>query len=237
MGRRRIRALGGLILALALFAAACTDDGGDDTSGDTTDAPSDGGSTDSTEGITADAINIAVVQGDTEDLQEAGVIPETGDVAGYFELFAERANDEGGAAGRQLDVTVQEFPVPGTAGEQRGACISATEDDDAFVVVFVGGMSEETVLCVTEEHQRLALSLGGTAIPSTYEASGDLLFTNDMSAARIMESWVAATDEEGILEDATIGIVRPDDSAHEEVAGILTQNLEDAGFDVAEEVA
>jgi hypothetical protein len=237
---RRVRILGALVVALALLAAACGDDGGDDTTADTgvTDTDTgDGGGDDSTEGLTADTITVAVVQGDTADLQEAGVIPNTGNVASYFELFADRQNDEGGAAGRQFDVSIHDFPVPSDTTQQREACIAATEDTNAFMVVIVGGQTEETTLCITEEHERLALVLGGVAITSTFDASGGRLFTNDMSAARLMQSWVQATDDEGILADATIGIVRPDDSAHEEVSGDLTDALEEAGFEVAEEVA
>ena len=240
---RRIR-LGGVILVLAaLFAAACTETSDDDDAGgdggatDAAAAGTGGDGTDSTVGITADTITISVVSGDTEALQEAGVIPEIGDVPGYFELFAERANEEGGAAGRQLAVTRHEFPVPGDATQQREACVAATEDDQAFIVALVGGQTEETVLCVTEEHETLALGLTGNARLSTYEASAGRLFLNDMNSTRLMGNWVAAVDEQGLLDGATIGIIRPDDAAHEEIANQLTAEIEGAGYEVTEDVA
>jgi hypothetical protein len=243
---RRLQRLGGVALILALAVAACTSsDDSDDGAGDTTattEAASGGGGTggdgsDSTVGITPDAINVSVVSGDTEALQEAGVIPLIGDVPSYFALFAERANQEGGAAGRQLTVTTHEFPVPGSATEQREACVAATEDDQAFIVTFVGGQTEETVLCVTEEHERLALGLTGNARRSTYQASDGRLFLNDMNSTRLMGNWVAALDEHGTLDDATIGIIRPDFSSHGEIAQTLTDELEAAGYEVAEDVA
>jgi hypothetical protein len=58
-----------------------------------------------------------------------------------------------------------------------------------------------------------------------------------MSANRLMKNWVKAVKKEGILKGATIGIVRPDDSAHEEVANTLKKQLKKAGFEVEEEVA
>jgi Periplasmic binding protein len=242
----RFRRLGVVMLVLAALLAACSESSDDDAGGDgeETQAPDDGGGagtggdgTDSTVGITADTITLSTVSGDTQALQDAGVIPVIGDVPSYFELFAERANEEGGAAGRELVVTKHEFPVPGDATQQREACVAATEDDQAFIVAFVGGQVEETALCVTEEHETIAVGLTGNARQSTYAASDGRLFLNDMSSTRLMGNWVTAVDEQGILDDATIGIIRPDDTAHQEIAEQLTAELEAAGYEVTEDVA
>ncbi|WP_419919777.1 hypothetical protein [Candidatus Poriferisocius sp.] len=62
--------------------------------------------------------------------------------------------------------------IGATATDQQPACIQATEDDEAFIVVFVGGMAAETVLCVTEQHERIAYAQSGVLPQSVYDRSG-----------------------------------------------------------------
>jgi hypothetical protein len=239
MARRTWR-MGGVILVLAVLLGACTETNTDsDRSGEATEAGGGTGGTgsESTVGITPDTIKVAVIWPDIAALIDAGVVPDTGDVAGNVQVFAERVNQEGGVAGRQFEVTVHEFPVPAGATEQRPACVEATDEEQAFIVVFVGGQAEETLLCVSEEHETLALGLTGNTRTSTYQASGGRLFLDDMSSTRLMENWVTAVDDYGLLDDATIGIIRPDFSSHEDIANTLTKALERAGYDVAEDVA
>ena len=237
---RHTRRMGGVILVLAVLLGACTETTADsDGSGEATDADGGTGGTGSasTVGITPDTIKVSVIWPDIRALIDAGVVPDTGDVAGNVQLFAERANQEGGAAGRQLEVTVHEFPVPAGVAEQRPACVAATEEEQAFIVVFVGGQSEETLACVSEEHETIALGLTGNTRTSTYQASDGRMFLDDMSSSRLMENWVTAVDDHGLLDDATIGIIRPDFSSHEDIANTLTEALEGAGYEVTEDVA
>jgi len=224
---RRIRRLGGLVAVLALSLGMW--------STATNAAPRQADSTDI--GVTADSINIAYVSGDTSALQEAGLVAFTGNGEEQFQTFATIANEAGGAAGRQINVTTHQYTVPSTATTERPACVAATEDDQAFIVVFQGGQSEETLLCVADEHETLALTIAATARDSAYKAAEGRLFGNDMSADRLMKNWVKAAKKKGLLKGATIGIVRPDFSLHEDVAKTLTKQLEKAGFEVADEVA
>jgi len=224
---RRSRRIAGAVLALGLATMALSTATGA--------APRQAGGTET--GLTADTMNIAYVSGDTSALQEAGLVAFTGDGAEQFKTFADLANQAGGAGGRQLNVTTHQYTVPSTATSERPTCVAATEDDQAFIVVFQGGQSEETLLCVTDEHKTLALTIASTARDSAYKTSEGRLFTNDMSADRLMKNWVKAVKKKGLLKGKTIGIVRPDFSLHEDVAKTLTKQLEKAGFEVADEVA
>jgi ABC-type branched-subunit amino acid transport system substrate-binding protein len=188
-------------------------------------------------GLTADRVNVVMLYGDTSTLEQAGILAKIGDRLAHFKTFADTANEEGGAGGRQLNVTNHTYPVPSTPTDEREACIAGTEDDDAFIVVFAGNQTEETLNCVTEEHERIALAVAANARPDAYEAAGGRLFTNDPSTARLMKMWVKALKKQGVLKDKTIGIVRPDDSTHESVAEDLKKQLDKAGFEVEEEVA
>jgi len=221
---RRIRRLLGVLSVLAISTGAL----GTGTSGAGGEPPV---------GVTEDTINIAYVSGDTSALQEAGLVAFTGDGAEQFETFAEITNEAGGAAGRQLNITRHQYTVPSTATAERPVCVAATEDDQAFIVVFQGGQTEETLLCVADEHETLAIAIAATARASAYKTAQGRLFTNDMNADRLMKNWVKAAKKQGLLKGATIGIVRPDFALHEEVAQTLTKQLEKNGFEVADEVA
>lgn len=222
---RGTRRFAGLLLVLTLSTVAFTTT--------TYAAPDAVGRADV--GVSATSINVAFVYGDTSGLQQAGILAKIGDVGKDFKTFADLAGTS--AAGRKLVVTLHQYQVPSTATAERPACVASTEDDKAFIVVFLGGQTDESLLCVAQEHKRIALAIDATALPSTYAAAKGRLYTNSMSAGRLMKAWVQATKKRGLLKGKTIGIVRPGDSAHQEVANSLKKALKSAGVKVAQEVA
>jgi hypothetical protein len=222
-----MRRLAGAVLVLVLSTMAW--------STASTAAPSQGGGAQT--GLSANTVNVAFVYGDTTGLQQAGVLAKIGDVGRDFKVFTDLANKAGGAAGRQLVVTTHQYQVPSTATQERPSCVAATEDDHAFIVVYLGGQTDESLLCSSSEHQRITLAIDATARPSTYAGSHGLLYTNSMSSGRLMYAWVAAVKKQGLLKGKTIAIVRPDDSAHAEVANALKPALKKAGVKVVQEVA
>lgn len=241
------------VLGLALLGAACSssDDTGTatDTAADqatttagaggttgpsgTTGAPADPGPA---PGVTDDTINISVIYGDTKPLEEAGLLPQFGDYEQDFGVFAERINAEGGMGRRQIDITFHSFQAGAPAAEQRASCLEATQDRESFLVIFPGGTLDETVLCVTDENETLALQLAGAQAASVYERSAGRLFNNAMSVNRLFTVMVDSLTEQGVLDGKTIGIVRPDTARDDEVAEILKAALADGGYEVAEEV-
>jgi ABC-type branched-subunit amino acid transport system substrate-binding protein len=246
----RIRTLLALPFVLALFLAACSSSGDDDDvatgddDGDTTTTVADEEETPdgevpegSTVGITDDTINMSVLFADTAALAEAGLVPDIGDPLQDYQVFADLANEEGGAGGRNITVTSHLYPPGSTATDQQPACVQATEDDEAAFIVFVGGFAAETVLCVTEEHERVALAQAGVIIKEIYDRSQGRFFAHGMMAEREMQGWVVALEKHGDLEGKTFGIIRADQPDHEAAAEALTAALEDAGYEVAENIA
>jgi hypothetical protein len=223
-----MRRLAGAFLAIALSTTVMATAAG---------AAGGGGSGSSDTGITADTLKVALVYPDTTQLEQAGILAKLGDREQHFQAFVDLANEAGGAGGRQIEVSAHTFPTPSTATDERAACVAATEDEGAAIVVFGGNQTEETALCVTDEHERIALAVAGNTRAPTFKASQGRLFTNDMSAPRLMKNWVKALKKEGTLKGKTIGIIRGDTSAHDEVAKTLKKELDKAGFEVTEEVA
>lgn len=236
MRGRRGRWIGAL-LALVLVAAACSES--DDTDATDGDAPDDGAAAtaaDPTAGLTDDTIRMAAIIPDTAPLAEAGLAPDFGDFEQNIGVFVDEINAAGGAAGRQIEMGYHFFAAGSTPTEQQATCLGATQDDDAFVVMSTGGTADETVLCVTEENERLMLAMAGSFVESVYERSEGRFFTNGIEINRLMRNMVDMLNDEGELEDRTLGVVRADFPRDEEAAGALTAALEDQGFEITEEV-
>src|SRR5262249_52665878 len=108
---RRTRRLAGVLLAAALASAVAAT--GTDAAPRATHRAD--------VGLTADTMNIDYVYGDTSGLQKAGLVAFTGDGGEQFKTFADIANKNGGAGGRQINVTLHQYTVPSTATSERPA--------------------------------------------------------------------------------------------------------------------
>ena len=190
-----------------------------------------------TVGITDDTLKIAVLRSDTKALQDAGILPDIGDLPLNYRTFAELANADGGAGGRNIEIVFHDFPPGAAATDQQASCIAATEDDQVAIVHFVGGVAAETVLCATEGHDRLAYMLSGILPQEIYDRSNGLLFSQAMTTERLVGSWPTAVDAQGLLEGRTLGLMRGDIGEHEVASDVLRAALAELGYEIADEVA
>lgn len=191
----------------------------------------------STVGITDDTIKVAILRSDSKSLEEAGILPDTGDIPRNYEVFAKEVNDRGGAGGRNIEIVFHAYPPGASATDQQAACIAATEDDQVAIVHFVGGVAAETVLCATEGHERIAYMLSGILPQEIYDRSNGRLFSQSMTTERLMGAWPTLADAQGLLEGRTLGLMRGDIGEHEVAAGVLREALADIGYELADEVA
>ncbi len=191
----------------------------------------------STVGITDDTIKVAILRSDSKALEDAGILPDTGDIPRNYEIFAEQVNARGGAGGRNIEIVFHTFPPGASATDQQAACIAATEDDQVAIVHFVGGVTAETVLCATEGHERIAYMLSGILPQEIYNRSNGRLFSQAMTTERLMGAWPTMVEAQGLLEGRTLGLMRGDIGEHEVAAGVLEAALADAGYELADQVA
>ena len=226
-----------VVLVLALVAAACSSSG-DDTGGgdegatsDTGGAPgaADGGNT---TGVTDDTVKIAAYVNDNAELADIGFAVEIGDTTEQFQTFF----DDIEVAGRQVELTTHPFSSI-TVETQADACLQATQDEEAFMVVSLGGASPETVLCTTEENETLYLA-NNAADTDTFDRSGGRLFSTTLDFRENMREAVRVFDERGDLEGKTIGVFTTNETTESELIYQegLKPALEEAGYEVAEEV-
>lgn len=187
-------------------------------------------------GITADSISIVHLRTQLEDLADIGFSTPVGDPTKMFETFVWYVNNVcGGVNGRMLDLSLVE--VPGNAQDldslRNAACIEATEDRNAVVVLNSSGFQGSANLCLVEEHYSAFISTQGQLSEYVERGEGRLVTlspTLDESSRFLVQSLL----QTGELEGKTIGVVVPDTPGQQEAARAgLVDTLEESGFEVA----
>ncbi len=220
------------IMLLAL--AACTSDP-DEVGGA---GGGDGGAAEPSRGLTDDTIKVGYIGADFGALVEAGLAPDLGDQEKIMQSVVDQINDDGGIAGRQVELRTR--LVDGTAGPEAGeaACIEMTQDFGAFAVVFGPATLRPTARCLAVTNG--TLTIGATGFDEAlYEEARGRLFTaasgTSMSTDRQYRGWAQIMDAEGVLEGKTIGVVTAEQTPEFVAAAedALIPELEELGHEVA----
>jgi hypothetical protein len=247
---RRLTSLLALLLAFALLAAACGDDGtttddGDGTTTTTTEAtdadadpdadPDPDTDTDTDTDADPDVELTASARGITEDTIRIGLaIPDvtqfsnTGDQVARYRVVADEINRNGGVIGRQIELVVTEWTLTDTTGFD-AACVKLTEDEEVFAVVSrtPSGFGEMT--CLTDLGNTITVN-GLDLDAEQIERSGGRLFSVLSDAYAALYGGIERLRDE--LADAKIAITAGDEGGGEVQAGELEDLLADLGLDV-----
>ena len=105
-------------------------------------------------------VTLAVMYPDLSVLVELGFAEDVGDLAGIFQAFVDDANQRGGLAGRPLAVEPVTFDLFAD-GDSYRACLTATQDLDAFIVIGTTGVYGDPVVCVAEQNETLMIGTDG----------------------------------------------------------------------------
>lgn len=240
------RRLAALLAGLILAAGACSSPAGDETSTATdppaTDAASDGTDTDETvTGATVtgstiptgpkEPVVVAVLYPDLSLAADFGFAEEVSDFAPVFEAFMDDANERGGIAGHPIELEMVQFDLA-IAGDSSRACLTATQDLDAFLVLGTGGVFGDPVVCVTEQNETLMIQDDGSP-GEFYERAEGRLFTivpsKDDTQRAIVEAFA---DELGAAPFAVFSALDTGGD-HETMERTLLPALADAGLDPA----
>ncbi len=244
----RTRVAIAVLLSLGLIAVGCSDGEGSTSAETTTStAPDDTPATDpaaddtaddtaattepveltaSFTGVTPEVIRVGVSTFDWELLADLGVRAGIGNSEDIFVAVLEAINDRGGIHGRMLELHTVNFLPVGT-NEAETACLELTEDQEVFVVV--GGALGDGVLCFTAFHATAVVMVDGlTADPKARARAPYATLSNEM--AERADAFVAAMDELGLLEGATLGVVGSIDISEDDY-NFTMDALKDAGYD------
>ncbi len=255
------RRAGALLTSLIFVAAACSSPAGDDESANQNE-PAPEPAADATQpdetateetGTTAleeedvateetgsdstaaadpkDPVVVAVLYPDLRVAADFGFAEEVSDFAPVFEAFMDDANARGGIAGHpiQLEMMLFDLLIPGDSSR---ACLTATQDLDAFVVLGTGGVFGDPVVCVTEQNETLMIQDDGSP-GEFYERAEGRLFTIVPSKDDTQRAIVDAfADELGAAPFAVFSALDTGGD-HETMERALLPALADVGLDPA----
>ena len=187
-------------------------------------------------GITEDKISLVHIRSKLEQFADFGFFTDVGDPARMFDTFAWYVNNMcGGVHGRMIDLKLVEVDGTGpTIDELRNAaCIEATEDHEAVIVINSSGFQGTANLCIVDEHETAFISTQGQSAEFVQRGEGRLISmspTLDESLSFLVAHLVAID----ALEGKTIGVVAPDTPGQKEsVEGGLIEPLKAAGIEIA----
>ncbi len=202
------------------------------------DAAADPQATD--DGIEADSISIVHIRSRLEDAINIGFGIPVGDVNEMFRVYVEYINEEcGGIRGRQVALELIEVPLfgPTTETERNEACLKATDDLNAVMILNSSGFQGAATVCIVEAKETIFISTQGQ--PQDFMDRGEgrlvsLANTNseslEFAAARFLDSGV-------LTSDSILGVASPDTPGQPEtVEESLIAPLEAAGVEVVYDV-
>ncbi len=189
-------------------------------------------------GIGAETITFAHMRTKIEEIVDMGFGAPVGDPTDMFDTFTRIVNERcGGVWGRKIDLRLVEVAALGVGGTdidtlRNAACIEATEDFQAVILVNSTSYQGTAQLCVTEEHDSALVT--HQALPEEYvrRGGGRLLTT-----ATTLEANLSALAEylitTGALDGARVGVVASNTPGEAEATeASLVATLEAAGTDV-----
>jgi hypothetical protein len=191
-------------------------------------------------GITEESVSITHVRVTLEDLEGIGFAIPIGDPRDQAERFVGIVNERcGGIHGRQLDLSLVEWPPLAPPGEDpaalaQAACIEATEDDDAVIAFSGSGFGGQGgAECIAVAHDTIFLTTYN--IPEeVIEQSEGRAFSLAFSSVQGLRYLARTLHERGDLEGATIGIVMPDAPGDPDIVERgLIDTLEELGYEIA----
>ena len=204
------------VLVVACVAAAALAVGAPATSGagaapDATSnpfAPTDTFCTKTGPAPTKGTIKVVQIRSQLEKYAPLGFSFEVGDVNDMFRVFTDQINACGGVRGQKVVLQNEEYN-PTDPASLDAACIAATEDDKAFVVVNSNTLTGTGPFCVAGDHKTPLLYVGG-APDSEYQSTNGRLASYGPSAdgqLRLLAGDLLAT---GAAKGKKVAIVATD---------------------------
>ena len=192
------------------------------------DAPSE--ALEATDAVSADSVVIVHLRTKLEDLVQAGFAIPVGNTTDMFETFTRVINEQcGGINGRQIDLRLVEVPATSQNidADRRNACIQATEDNDAPIVLNSSGFQGSALLCITEEHDAI-LYTSTSGEEEWVERSEGRLISNAPTLDENVRYLARYLGEKGVLEGKRIAVVTGDTPGQPEaIENGLVNTLED----------
>ena len=185
----------------------------------------------------ASAVNLTYIYNDLSILATEHLAPSDGNILGDVTDIVAYLNANGGLGGHQIHLTTYKMPsLTGSAATDHAACLAATEQDHAAIVLIGNAVGDDVGQCITGQHGTVALASDGPAVSIFQQAHGRLFSSGSdesMDAQRLTEAMASVTSHDGYLTNKKIGVIVqgiPENQA--EVSGTLVPTLKRLGHKV-----
>jgi hypothetical protein len=200
------------------------------------DAPAE--ALEETDAVSAETIKVVHLRTKLEDLESSGFAVPVGNTTDMFETFFRVINEQcGGINGRQVDLQLVEVAATGENidAERRDACIQATEDINAPIVLNSTGFQGSALLCITEEHDSI-LYTSTSGEDEWVERSDGRLISYAPTLNENVRYLARYLGDSGALEGKKIAVVTADTPGQPEAIeeGLITTLEEEYGIEVAQ---
>jgi len=198
-------------------------------------APTDAFCTTTGSAPTKGTVKVVQIRSQLEKYEPLGFSLPVGDVNDMFQVFTHRINACGGIRGRKIVLQNEEYD-PTNPASRDAACIAATEDDKAFVVVNANTFTGTGPICVAGDHKTPLVYVGG-APGSEYASTDGRLASYGPSADGLLRLLAADLVATGAVKGKKVGIVATDLPEQADViARALVAPLKKKGVNVVYDV-
>jgi hypothetical protein len=145
-------------------------------------------------------VKVAVIGLNLQSLVDAGVVPDLGKVSDQFKELQTEINDGAKAGKYKLDVVTQLLTSQPKPEDYQAACLWATEEQKAFMVVFASVSADELARCIAIDHKTPLIGNVGFSDQLYKDAKG-LVFTDGntgMSIDRQSRAWAQVSAAQGL---------------------------------------
>lgn len=157
---------------------------------------------------TKDPIKVVQIRSQLEKYEPLGYSLPVGDVNDMFQVFTDQINACGGIRGRKVVLQNEEYD-PTNPASRDAACIAATEDDKAFVVVNANTLTGTGPYCVAGDHKTPLVYVGG-APDAQYRATKGLMASYGPSADGLVRVLTGDLLASKALKGKTVAVVSTD---------------------------
>jgi hypothetical protein len=192
----------------------------------------------STDAVSAEAITVVHLRTKLEDLEAIGFAVPVGNTTDMFETFVKVINEQcGGINGRQINLELVEVAATSANidADRRNACIQATEDLQAPIVLNSSGFQGSALLCITEEHETI-LYTSTSGEDDWVDRSEGRLISYAPTLNENVRYLARYLGEQGVLEGKKIAVVTGDTPGQPEAiqAGLIDTLKDEYGIEVAQ---
>jgi ABC-type branched-subunit amino acid transport system substrate-binding protein len=180
---------------------------------------------------TGTPIKVVQIRSELEKYEPLGYSLPVGNVNDMFQVFTDQINACGGIRGHKVVLQNEQYD-PTDASSRDAACIAATEDDKAFVVVNANTFTGTGPYCVAGDHKTPLVYVGG-ATDAEYKASNGRLASYGPSADGQLRILAEDLIQSGALKGKKVAVASTDlPDQVDVVQSALVKPLKQAGVKV-----